>query len=143
MVFPIRLETCWQCFKHVYYCPNHSFTQSISYRVVRGSSGWFNAANFRLSNSFPWSYKIRFGNPKSRKKLLNNKSAAALKMRCLLFIGFFVSYAFTFFSGVVNNDLFITWPINTLSTKSYYFLQSEMTHIFMEFFIDKVTIFLW
>ena len=31
-----------------------------------------------LSNSFPWTCKIRFGNPKLRKCLLNSKSEAAL-----------------------------------------------------------------
>ena len=34
--------------------------------------------NSLLSNSFPWSWRIHFGNPKSKKYLLNNKSAAAL-----------------------------------------------------------------
>ena len=34
-------------------------------------------SKFLLSNSFPWSCRICFGNPKSRKYLLNIKSAAA------------------------------------------------------------------
>ena len=37
-----------------------------------------NLLNSLLSNSFLWLWRIHFGNPKSRKYLLNNKSAVAL-----------------------------------------------------------------
>ena len=163
LVFPIGFRSCWKCFKHGYYCPILSFIQSNFHRKARGCSGWFtpvildNLLNSLLLNWFPWSCRIRFRNPKSRRYLLNNKSAAActnllkwstqlkdihtpfrlvqmqiinsyplkrfvcnsaLKGCCLLFIGFFIFYAFTFFSDVVSNVLLITWPIKTLSTNS-------------------------
>ena len=109
MVFPIEFKSCWQCFKHGYYCPIHSFTQTISYRVVRGCLGWFNTGNFRytfkylLSNSFPWSCRICFGNPKSRKYLLNIKSAAAPPEL------FWVRNAFTnLLTWSTTNKIFIT-----------------------------------
>ena len=60
---------------------SHSPFPIVWYGVVRDSLTPVisdKRLNSLLSNSFPCSCKIRFGNPKLRKYLLNNKSAAAL-----------------------------------------------------------------
>ena len=102
MVFPIAFKSYWQCFKYVYYCSIHSFSPFPIGSLMPIISD--KRLNNLLPNSFPWSCRIRFGNPKSRKYLLNNKSAAALP-------DLFVPWLISALPGVT---LFVQWYLFVL-----------------------------